>query len=281
MINFEEGKRIAFLSDIHGNADALEASLKAVQTLNVQTLVILGDILTYGCQPDRTLDLVASTLERDNVYLVSGNHEQFYLAEPFQYADYLEHLPNWIQESVRWTQNQITYQDLYAGFPWIEELWIESCRCYVAHANPLGYGNWLYLNNDAKLMKAAEALCNKGAKIGIFGHTHANRISILCSEGIRDIEDRHRITIPIDATEMEIVIANTGAIGQPRGPDRRASFITLSREKGHAVLECHKVDYDVESHVKAIINSSLSPATKNRLVGFFGISTNNTPESSP
>lgn len=51
--------KIAVLGDIHGNFDALEAVLKDMKGAQTDALIVLGDILFYGDEPQRCVDVIA------------------------------------------------------------------------------------------------------------------------------------------------------------------------------------------------------------------------------
>ena len=50
--------RIAIVSDVHANADALRAVLDDIDRRNVRAIVCLGDTVGYGAEPSEVLDLL-------------------------------------------------------------------------------------------------------------------------------------------------------------------------------------------------------------------------------
>ena len=52
--------KIAVISDIHSNADALQYALLKIKYESVDLTVILGDIFTYCCQPKEVVDILNS-----------------------------------------------------------------------------------------------------------------------------------------------------------------------------------------------------------------------------
>ena len=66
--------RIALLSDIHGNREALAACLDHARRTNVGRFVFLGDYVGYGADPGWVVDTVAAEVERGAV-AVLGNHD--------------------------------------------------------------------------------------------------------------------------------------------------------------------------------------------------------------
>src|SRR5689334_22991769 len=66
--------RIAFLSDIHANREALEACLADARVRGAERLVFLGDIVGYGADPEWAVDTVAAEVARGAIAL-RGNHD--------------------------------------------------------------------------------------------------------------------------------------------------------------------------------------------------------------
>ncbi|MDR7000620.1 metallophosphoesterase family protein [Neobacillus niacini] len=50
--------RLAFISNIHGNAIALNAVLNDIRQKNVDKVYVLGDLCFRGPEPKRSLDMV-------------------------------------------------------------------------------------------------------------------------------------------------------------------------------------------------------------------------------
>src|SRR5687767_8136147 len=63
--------RTAVVSDIHSNLEALDAVLAAADEAGCQRVIVLGDIVGYGADPDA---VIARLVERDAV-AIAGNHD--------------------------------------------------------------------------------------------------------------------------------------------------------------------------------------------------------------
>ena len=61
--------RTAFLSDIHANREAFEAVLDAVERVGVDRIVILGDVVGYGPDPEHAVETAAALVDRGAVCL--------------------------------------------------------------------------------------------------------------------------------------------------------------------------------------------------------------------
>ena len=68
-------KRIAVISDIHGNLEALNAILEDVKNQDIDDIICLGDTINIGPNSKECIDL----LIENNVKSVLGNHELYLL----------------------------------------------------------------------------------------------------------------------------------------------------------------------------------------------------------
>ena len=50
--------RIAILSDIHGNLHALKEVINDLNSHDVESIVLLGDLIDYGMQSNETVKLI-------------------------------------------------------------------------------------------------------------------------------------------------------------------------------------------------------------------------------
>src|SRR4029453_12800597 len=64
--------KLAVLSDVHGNAVALEAVRKAVKREKPDAILVAGDLAMNGPDPAGTIDALRD-MEGDGAVIVSGN----------------------------------------------------------------------------------------------------------------------------------------------------------------------------------------------------------------
>ncbi len=72
-LNIEPGRRILVISDIHANIPYFEGVLKLAGFCDRDILIIDGDFLEKGHESLKLLRLLMEMAQRDNVYLVCGN----------------------------------------------------------------------------------------------------------------------------------------------------------------------------------------------------------------
>ena len=63
--------RIAIISDIHSNLEALTSALEIIDAEHVDTIVCLGDVVGYGANPNECIHMVRSRCSA----ILLGNHD--------------------------------------------------------------------------------------------------------------------------------------------------------------------------------------------------------------
>jgi predicted phosphodiesterase len=90
----------AFISDIHGNLEALQAVLADIKQLGITQVYCLGDTVGYGPNPCECIDLVMSHC----CVTLLGNHDQAALFDP-------EGFGNMAQNAILWTVQKLNVGD--------------------------------------------------------------------------------------------------------------------------------------------------------------------------
>lgn len=70
-------KRIAIISDIHGNMPALEAVFEDIQLRNIDEIVCIGDLVGKGPEPAEVIEFVKEHCD----VVIRGNWDEFILKE--------------------------------------------------------------------------------------------------------------------------------------------------------------------------------------------------------
>lgn len=233
--------KIAIISDIHSAAVPYRAALEAARQEGFDQLVILGDLLTYGPEPERCLELTTEAINHDGAELILGNHDALYLAE----GGYSRPLPGWIQESVEWTRQRIARGAMDA-FPWQDE-WEEGALL-LSHANPFGNRDWSYLRTPDDHERAAARLAERGFSAGVFGHVHR-------------VAEHHGAAS----------VYTVGSVGQPRNrdDDKRPHWAMGELSTTGFTLSSRPLDHDWGEHCRALRSTNMSAATIDQLCRFY------------
>lgn len=241
--------RVAVLSDIHSNRQALEAVLAAVAETDVEEVWCLGDMVGYGADPDACTALVR---ERCSTCL-AGNHDLAVLG-----ALDISSFSDGAAAAVEWTRENVSEETL----DFLASLDPAGAREGVGlfHASPRD-PIWEYV------LAVDQAEAGFGAmaeRVGLIGHSHI-ALFFVRPPGTRP--GYAQVAQPVDGTEIELSegdwLLNPGSVGQPRDNDPRAAWLELETTTWTA--RWHRVDYDIEAAAAAIREAGLPPTLAERL----------------
>jgi predicted phosphodiesterase len=237
--------RYGFISDIHGNFDALEAVLAALDDLGCDEVLCLGDIVGYGAEPSECL----AEIRARNIATVAGNHD-FAVAgrSPTEYFN-----PDAL-DSVLWTRGRLADEELkyLAELPLVLER--DGFLCF--HGSLRDPEEFNYILSSFEAM-ACLALLPK--PMGFFGHSH---VPISFVEGSDNLEAVCESSFPIGDGRRGLV--NAGSVGQPRDSVPLAAFCTYDADARR--VETHRVPYAVDEAVKKILAAELPERNAYRLL---------------
>ncbi len=248
--------RYAVISDIHANLHALDAVLDRIDRLPVDDIICLGDIVGYGPDPDKCLDLVT----RHCGVVVMGNHDLAVL-DPAYVAGFNDTA----RAALHWTRDVLEPMHLDALNRMRE---LEYLRPHVTcvHDTPQP-GPITYIYDQQVATLAFRALTTP---VALVGHTHlpvvfetksTNVGDALKAEDVRVCLPRDGVSIGLDAAAR--AICNPGSVGQPRDGDARASFAVLDLDAW--TFTVHRVEYDVAGAQLASQRRGLPPVLAHRL----------------
>jgi diadenosine tetraphosphatase ApaH/serine/threonine PP2A family protein phosphatase len=232
--------RAAIISDIHGNIEALETVFLAIDSIGVDRIFCLGDIVGYGSHPNECVALVRERCSD----VVLGNHDSGAIGRMP-----LTKFTRYGERALRWVRKHLSKQNVefLSSLPLIQV--VEGVT--LVHSSPVHPEFWSYVFawRDAELCfrEFQSPWC-------FIGHTHIP--SIVSEKGtINSCRDGERHLV------------NVGSVGQSRDGNTRASFAVLDSTVGTA--EIIRVQYDVKKSADAIMQAGLPDYLAQRL--FLGI----------
>ena len=241
--------RIALMSDIHGNREALTACLEHAAQNGVGRYVFLGDYAGYGADPGWVIDTVMAEVERGAVALL-GNHDAAVLADDVAMNDAAA-------AAIAWTRTQLDDRQraFIAGLPLTVE---DDDRLYV-HASAFEPTEWHYVT---ELYSAAKSLMATQAHATFCGHTHVPALFHVSMTGkFASFDPVARVEIPL--TRQRRWLAVIGSVGQPRDRDPAACYAVLDDERD--ALSYVRVPYDIDGAARKIRAAGLPAVLSARL----------------
>ena len=241
--------RYLVISDIHANLQAYETVMAHAAPLNYERILVLGDLVGYGADPNIVCERVRALSPHA---VIRGNHDKVGSG-----VESPEGFNAVARNAIRWTYDTLTREnrDWLAALPKgpviVDDL-IEIC-----HGAPFDEDAYVFDDLDAlRAMNASRRpLC-------LFGHTHVPSIfriepSVHALLPVRG----ERCRVPIEAHSRYLV--NCGAVGQPRDSDPRAAFGLLDAET--RVLTIVRTPYDLAITQTKIVEAGLPPVLAQRL----------------
>ena len=234
--------RIALITDLHANREAVEAVLAHAQTQDAQTYVLLGDFVGYGADPGWVVDKVQSLVSQ-GAFAVMGNHDQAVV------RGVSEGMRGDAAHVVGWTRARLSVPQL----EFLAQLPMQQRRndhLYV-HANAWAPGDWEYVQDREDAVRSLEAT---DARYTFCGHMHEPRLFHLSSTGkAGDFVPTPGVAIPLPSHRQWLVIP--GSSGQPRDGNPAACYALF--DEADSSLTYHRVPYDHASASAKILAADL------------------------
>ena len=213
-------KKIAFISDIHGNHEALKAVLSELDRIGITEIYCAGDVVGYFCQVN---EVIEELMDRE-IKSILGNHD-YYMTSGTKCArsasanfciDFQRVIIK--GHNLAWLNSNLYTIDL-----------LPRGEILVIHGglnNPVDE----YLDPPPTNEYFDHLIYLPKRKI-ITGHTH----------------------IPVISKLENCTYVNAGSVGMPRDNDPRACFVVYDVEADE--FSIHRVEYDMEKLFELMDNA--------------------------
>lgn len=217
--------RVAVLSDIHGNLEALEAVLAEVDQIGVDQVYSLGDIVGYGPSPGACVEIV----RRRVAVSLMGNHDAAVAG-----LTSLEDFNEFARSAVAWTAGRLDDGQIeYLGsLPYLHR----EPDLLLVHASPIEPERWHYIHGLADIDEHFAAFTERLCFVG-----HSHRPGVYTIRGERGVTWRAKCESLLPGLRC---LVNAGSVGQPRDNNPQASYVLYDAASGS--LEVRRVAYPVE-----------------------------------
>ncbi|WP_082235151.1 metallophosphoesterase family protein [Halobacillus massiliensis] len=221
--------RLAFISDIHGNASALEAVLQDLKNRKIDKLFILGDLAFRGLEPERSIQIIRE-LEAE---VIKGNADEW-VVRGVQQGEVPDDSLDLMNEEKEWTTNKMKSESVY----YLDQLPTEidedfdGVHIHAFHALPDNLFEVVQPSFSDESMKE-KLMKNDEADIYIYGHIH--------QPFIRHIEGK--------------IIINTGSVGLPFDGLAQPSYAVVDIEEEGVQVSIIRTSYNLEETVEEVKSS--------------------------
>lgn len=226
--------RIAIISDIHGNMEALKQVLDKIKHSKVNLTMNLGDSIGYGPDPESVL----FTIIEKKISDILGNHEKAIID-----AEYRHYSMRGASKSIEHTIKFLT-PELISYIRNLPKSRIINNALFVHGCPPQSVTKYM---NHLSVPEIQNAFDSFRQTICFVGHTHRLMLFEFNGEQIdfRPLKNKSVILTPGCK-----YIVNVGSVGQPRDRDPRAKFVIWDDESN--TLEIERISYDINTTAEKI-----------------------------
>ena len=223
--------RVAVLSDVHGNATALEAVRKALKKEKPDAVIVAGDLVMNGPDPSAAVDALRA-MEADGATIVQGNTDV--AVADFDYAAafpwFTDGVPDAHRAAAEWAHDELGDERL----GWLRRLaserrlMLDDTMVLACHASPGSQTQGFDSQLDPSVV--LELISRTDARVICCGHTHL--------PDVRDLGWK--------------LIVNDGSAGWIFDGDPTASWALIEIDGATVNAEIRRTEFDTMTVSNAI-----------------------------
>lgn len=236
--------KVALISDIHSNLEALEAVLSDIRKLGIEEMVCLGDIVGYGADPAACLERIMAL----KCPVLKGNHD-----EAAAQSTPVEGYSEMAQAGMVYSRGQLNRDQK----KWLETrpMKLKLHGASMVHSSLFEPEEWHYVMDG---LSAELHFLNQKMQVCFHGHTH-----VPC---IWEKTDEVSLRLSPRAVTLErgpYYMINVGSVGQPRDKNNRACYAIWDPVEQNVLFR--RISYDFEQTQKKIRRAGLPKRLATRL----------------
>lgn len=163
--------KIAIISDIHANLEALKSTLEDIKKRKVDKIICLGDIIAKGVHPKECIELIKENCD----IVLRGNCDRYFSEE----HNDINELSEEEVKRINWNQSMLNDEErkYLLNLPFSYEFYMSGSLVRIFHATP-EKDNIVIINNDEIQTKlkmfypSNNTMSQKNADVVIYGHIH-------------------------------------------------------------------------------------------------------------
>lgn len=233
--------KIAIISDIHGNMQALEAVLENIKKENCEKVFCLGDLAMAGPEPSKTIEKIRQLSTFSDLTLIQGNTDEMIANADNQMLHLLRENNPVMASAFEADILEISEEqkDFLRSIQKEKEIQIEGIKVLLVHGSPRKNNENIF--PDLKIEEVEEIIKGTDAALIFCGHTH-----IPCGY----------------QTNSKQTVVNVGSVGRPFSTEPKACYAVVDINDGCFEIKHNFVPYDVETASKILEQRGFDGADK-------------------
>jgi len=235
--------KIAIISDIHGNLEALESVMSDIEKEKCSKIFCLGDIAMAGPQPSQTITKIKEYMKTKDFYIIQGNTDKMLSVFSFDtQRDILK--VNSVMASAYLSDSELLSKeekDFLGSLDEKKEITLFGIKILLVHGSPRRNNENIYPN--LKIEEVEEMVKGENADVIFCGHTH-----MPCGY----------------QTNSEKTVVNVGSVGRPfsETPDSCYAIMEINENTSEFQIKHKFVKYNVEKSAQLIRERRFEGADK-------------------
>lgn len=250
--------RLALMSDLHANRQALGACLAHAQAQGVDRHAFLGDLVGYGADPVWVVEQVMAW-QAGGALVIQGNHDAMAVTPP-------QGEVSMGSSTADWTHRQLSAEQrrFLADLPLTASLE----HLLLVHASADKPETWRYVDSERAASVCLDAAHGRGSLLGAAKHHilvgHVHQQTLYYQGAGRDLMPfKPTVGAAVPVPRWRACVATVGSVGQPRDGDPRAMYAIYDLVAGR--LTFHRVPYDHAAAAAAVRQAGLPEFFAQRL----------------
>jgi predicted phosphodiesterase len=237
------------ISDLHSNLEALLAVLASVKRKKFDRVLVLGDLVGYGANPNQVVDLVRKTKQ---AIVIRGNHDK--VAAGIETG---ENFNRAALQSAQWTQKKLTAENRAYLLHLPKGPTLVDGEVFISHGTPVDEDAYLFSDYDAY-----EVFQMLDFHLCFFGHTHLPVIYAVSNQRLYTFRPGGN-KMKVELVKGFRYLINPGSVGQPRDKNPLASFAIY--DSSNRTITFKRVEYSIPKTQDKIVKAGLPQSLANRL----------------
>ena len=162
--------KIAIISDIHGNLEALKVVLKDIKERNIEKIFCLGDIVAKGTHQEECVNLVKENCD----VILKGNCDDYFTSKIDR-----ETKPEIELKRIDWIDSKLSNESkkYLRNLPYSFEFYLSGRLVRLFHATPEKINGFIgNIDTIGRLyslfLPSENTISNKKADVVVYGHIH-------------------------------------------------------------------------------------------------------------
>lgn len=233
--------KIAVISDIHGNMEALNAVISDIKEQACDKIFVLGDYAMAGPEPSKVVNWFMKKENDESFIMIQGNTDAMIANYSDKVYEEVKKAAPVMAEALKSDVEILApeQKDFLKNLPIQLEVEEGGVKFLLCHGSPRKNNEDIL--PDTEMEEVEKMLKNVEASVVLCGHTH--------------------IPCGFQTTTRQTVV-NAGSVGRPFTDRPDSCWLLITVEDGKCVFEHRFVEYDKEKASKALLKRGFEGADK-------------------